>query len=115
MFNSQCAFTSPFSNTAAEEEAEGQQKNGTANGTANGASAEDAPEHEFGGCAELATAVYTSPLLGQYLAQQAALWQAAVSLPAVAVQLNKAGLDRTECNEVCEQLRELAQRYLSDE
>lgn len=103
---------SPFSNTS-DCDTEGQQSNGTGNTAAAGEDSQQA--QEFGGCAELATAVCTSPLVGQYLAQQAALWQAAVGIPAVAVQLNKAGLDRTECAEVCEQLKELAQRYLSDE
>lgn len=64
-----------------------------------------------GSCVELVTAVHASPLVGAYLSQQTSLWRAACGLQSVAVQLDKAGLDRTECREVEEQLQELAQRY----
>ena len=60
---------------------------------------------------ELVTAVHASPLVGAYLSQQTSLWRAACGLQSVAVQLDKAGLDRTECKEIEEQLQELAQRY----
>ena len=64
-----------------------------------------------GSCVELVTAVHASPLVGAYLAQQTSLWRAACGLQSVAVQLDKAGLDRTECKEIEERLEELAQRY----
>ncbi len=62
-------------------------------------------------CVELATAVCTSAAVGSYLAQQAALWQAASQVHSLSVQLEKAGMDATECGEVSEQLREVAMRY----
>jgi len=72
---------------------------------------DNAPSTSSGSCVELVTAVHASPLVGEYLSQQAGLWRAACSLQAVAVQLDKAGLDRTECAELAEQLQELAHRY----
>lgn len=69
------------------------------------------PYHSDGSCVELVSAVHTSALVGEYLSQQAGLWDAAVRIQAVAVQLNKAGMDRTECAEVAEQLRELSHCY----
>jgi len=62
-------------------------------------------------CVEMATSVNTSRTVGVYLHQQAALWQAAVRIPSLAVQLSKAGMDATECTEMAEQLSEMASRY----
>uniref|UniRef100_A0A7S3H5H8 Uncharacterized protein n=2 Tax=Spumella elongata TaxID=89044 RepID=A0A7S3H5H8_9STRA len=73
--------------------------------------ADQAATTSSGSCVELVTAVHASPLVGAYLAQQTSLWRAACGLQSVAVQLDKAGLDRTECKEIEEQLQELAQRY----
>jgi hypothetical protein len=56
--------------------------------------------------------VSTSPLIGAYLHAQKTLWATACAVPALMVQLEKAGMDRTECGEVREQLAELADRYL---
>jgi hypothetical protein len=60
---------------------------------------------------ELVTAVCTSAAVGAYLTQHAALWQAASQIHALSVQLEKAGMDATECGEVSEQLSEVAMRY----
>ncbi|KAJ1439705.1 Tubulin/FtsZ, GTPase domain-containing protein [Ochromonadaceae sp. CCMP2298] len=61
---------------------------------------------------EMAAAVGASALVGEFLEQQAYLWQAGSSMQALAVQLAKAGQDQAEAAEVTEALLTLAQRYV---
>mmetsp|Transcript_20012 Transcript_20012/g.34036 ORF Transcript_20012/g.34036 Transcript_20012/m.34036 type:complete len:110 (-) Transcript_20012:292-621(-) len=63
---------------------------------------------------ELVASVGSSSLVGDYLQEQAELWVAATAVPSLAVQLEKAGIDRTESVEVGESLRALSDRYCDD-
>ena len=111
-------MNSPFHNETEEEHHSNENSNAT-NGDPNTytnpyTTADNDNTHSgssSGSCVELVTAVHASPLVGQYVSQQAGLWRAACSIQAVAVQLDKAGVDRTECAELAEQLQELAHRY----
>lgn len=57
------------------------------------------------------TSIGASKLVGAYLDNEVGKWSTAYNNKAIAVQLNKAGLDTVECVEITERLHEYAQRY----
>ena len=60
---------------------------------------------------DIVTSIGTSKLVGDYLKHEVEMWSRAHSNKAIAVQLNKAGLDAVECEEIVERLHEYCQRY----
>jgi len=60
---------------------------------------------------DIVTSINASKLVGAYLNNQMSKWSEAYSNKAIAVQLNKAGLDAVECVEITERLHEYSQRY----
>jgi hypothetical protein len=60
---------------------------------------------------DIVTSIGASKLVGTYLESELDKWSEAYNNKAIAVQLNKAGLDGVECVEIMERLHEYSQRY----
>ena len=60
---------------------------------------------------DIVTSIGASKLVGDYLNHEVEMWSRAHNNKAMAVQLNKAGLDAVECEEIVERLHEYSQRY----
>ena len=60
---------------------------------------------------DIVTSIGASKLVGAYLESEVDKWSEAYNNKAIAVQLNKAGLDAVECVEITERLHEYFQRY----